>query len=88
MTYKASRPGLCTPCTHTSQIRRARKDAMGDLKGMKDSHSEDELRRHEKEVQNLTDAHVKRVEEAAKAKAADIVGAATNGVLKCHLVQT
>lgn len=51
-------------------VRQARQHAMDQLKKLKnDGHvSEDDIKRHEKEIQEETDAHVARINEALKTK--------------------
>ncbi len=55
-------------------VRAARRDAMESLKkAQKDKEfSEDDLKRHEKEVQNLTDKHIKEIEDHLKAKETEL----------------
>lgn len=56
-------------------IRKARHHAMDALKKMKnDGHvSEDEIKRHEKDVQEETDKHIEKINEALAAKEKDLL---------------
>lgn len=56
-------------------IRQARHHAMDQLKKLKaDGHvSEDDVKRHEKEVQDQTDAHVKTINDALEVKEKDLL---------------
>ncbi|MCC5834542.1 MAG: ribosome recycling factor [Opitutales bacterium] len=56
-------------------IRQARQQAMEALKELKnDGHvSEDDVKRYEEMVQEETDAHIKKINEALKAKEADLL---------------
>lgn len=53
-------------------VRRARKDAMDII--AKGGFSKDEVKRHEKEVEEVTKKYVKSVEEACKSKEKEILG--------------
>ena len=74
------RRDLVKQCKHYSEeakigVRNVRRDANGKLeRAEKDSEiSEDDLRRAEVEIQKLTDAHVKEIDEALKRKEAEIM---------------
>lgn len=56
-------------------VRKARQQAMERLKELKaEGHtSEDDIKRYEKEIQEQTDAHVERINEALKNKEADLL---------------
>jgi ribosome recycling factor len=56
-------------------VRQARHFAMDQLKKLKtEGHvSEDDIKRSEKEVQDQTDAHVKKINEALEAKEAELL---------------
>ena len=56
-------------------VRQARHHAMDQLKKLKaDGHvSEDDVKRYEKEVQDETDSHVKRINEALEAKEKELL---------------
>lgn len=56
-------------------VRQARHHAMDELKKLKtDGHvSEDDIKRHEKEVQEETDAHVEKINEALAAKEEELL---------------
>ncbi|MGA1205270.1 MAG: ribosome recycling factor [Opitutales bacterium] len=56
-------------------IRQARHHAMDQLKKLKaDGHvSEDDIKRHEKEIQEETDSHVKKINEALEAKEKELL---------------
>lgn len=56
-------------------VRQARHHAMDQLKKLKaDGHvGEDDVKRHEKEVQDQTDSHVKRINEALDAKEKELL---------------
>ena len=56
-------------------VRNIRRDAMSDLKDSlkKKEIAEDEERRGQDEVQKLTDAHIKKIEEAFAAKEQEIM---------------
>jgi len=56
-------------------VRNIRRDANAKLeRAQKDSEiSEDDLRRAETEIQKLTDAHVKEIDEVLKRKEAEIM---------------
>ncbi len=56
-------------------VRQARHQAMDQLKKLKnDGHvSEDDVKRHEKEVQDETDSHIKRINDALAAKEKDLL---------------
>ena len=56
-------------------VRQARHHAMDQLKKLKaDGHvSEDDVKRHEKEVQDMTDANVKKINEALEVKEKDLL---------------
>ena len=56
-------------------VRQARHHAMDQLKQLKaDGHvSEDDVKRHEKEVQDLTDSHVKQINEALDSKEKELL---------------
>jgi ribosome recycling factor len=74
------RKELVKQCKHYAEegkvaVRNIRRDANGKLeRAQKDSEiSEDDLRRAEVEIQKLTDAHVKEIDEALKRKEAEIM---------------
>jgi ribosome recycling factor len=74
------RKGLVKQCKHYAEeakvgVRNIRRDSNGKLeRAEKDSEiSEDDLRRAETEIQKLTDAHVKAIDEALKRKEAEIM---------------
>jgi len=74
------RKDLVKQCKHYSEeakiaVRNIRRDANGKLeRAQKDAEiSEDDLRRAETEIQRLTDAHVKEIDEALKRKEAEIM---------------
>jgi ribosome recycling factor len=74
------RKDLVKQCKHYAEeakvgVRNIRRDANGKLeRAEKDSEiSEDELRRAEAEIQKVTDAHVKEIDEALKRKEAEIM---------------
>ena len=74
------RKDLVKQCKHYAEeakvaVRNIRRDANGKLeRAQKDSEiSEDDLRRAEVEIQKLTDAHVKEIDEALKRKEAEIM---------------
>lgn len=74
------RRDLVKQCKHFAEeakigVRSVRRDANGKLeRAEKDSEiSEDELRRAEVEIQKLTDAHVKEIDEALKRKETEIM---------------
>ncbi len=56
-------------------VRNIRRDAMSDLKGLlkEKKIAEDEERRGQDEVQKLTDAHIKKIDEAFAAKEQEIM---------------
>lgn len=56
-------------------VRQARHQAMDQLKKLKtEGHvSEDDVKRHEKEVQDLTDSHVKTINDALEAKEKELL---------------
>jgi len=60
---------------HKVGVRSARRDAIGLLKELEKGHeiSEDDSRRSQKKVQDLTDEYVKKVDEAVTAKEEDIL---------------
>ena len=53
-------------------VRNSRRDALDALKAIKDSMSEDDFKRHEKEVQDMTDKAIAGLDEALKNKEAEI----------------
>jgi len=74
------RKDLVKQCKHYSEdakigVRNIRRDANAKLeRAQKDSEiSEDDLRRAETEIQKLTDAHVKEIDEVLKRKEAEIM---------------
>ena len=74
------RRDLVKQCKHHAEdakigVRNIRREANGKLeRAEKDSEiSEDELRRAEAEIQKLTDAHVKEIDEALKRKESEIM---------------
>lgn len=74
------RRDLVKQCKHHAEeakvgVRNVRRDANGKLeRAEKDSEiSEDELRRAEVEIQKLTDAHVKEIDEVLKRKETEIM---------------
>ena len=56
-------------------VRQARHHAMDELKKLKaEGHvSEDDIKRHEKEIQDETDAHVEKINEALEKKEAELL---------------
>ncbi len=56
-------------------VRQARHEAMDQLKKLKAAGhvSEDDVKRHEKQIQEETDAHIKRINEALAAKEKDLL---------------
>jgi ribosome recycling factor len=60
---------------HRVAVRNVRRDAIDQLKKSEKEHeiSQDDLKRAEDEVQKLTDAHIKRIDEALKHKEAEIM---------------
>ena len=54
-------------------IRNVRQDGMQQIKKAKDEMSEDDAKLWEDEVQELTDAHIKRVDEALETKQSEIM---------------
>lgn len=53
-------------------VRNYRREALDALKAIKDSLSEDDFKRHEKEVQDLTDKTIAKLDEDLKNKEAEI----------------
>ena len=53
-------------------VRNSRRDALDALKAIKDSMSEDDFKRHEKEVQDMTDKAIAALDETLKNKEAEI----------------
>jgi ribosome recycling factor len=56
-------------------VRQARHHAMDELKKLKaDGHvSEDDIKRHEKDIQDETDSHVKSINEALESKEKELL---------------
>lgn len=54
-------------------IRKARHVALDELKKLKSEISEDDIKRHEKEIQEETDAHVKKIGDALEAKEKELL---------------
>jgi ribosome recycling factor len=58
---------------HKQSVRHERRDALALLKDLEGSLEEDELRRAQKSVQDLTDAHCARIDEHAARKEKEIL---------------
>jgi ribosome recycling factor len=54
-------------------VRKARHNAMDQLKKLKAEVSEDDIKRYEKEVQEMTDDHVKKINDALEAKEKELL---------------
>ncbi|MDP0500664.1 MAG: ribosome recycling factor [Verrucomicrobiota bacterium JB022] len=57
------------------QVRKARQKAMDSLKKLKTDGgvSEDDIKRHEKEIQEMTDKHIEQINQALKDKEAELL---------------
>jgi ribosome recycling factor len=58
---------------HKQSVRHERRDALALLKDLEGSVEEDELRRGQKSVQDLTDAHCAKIDEHAARKEKEIL---------------
>ncbi len=53
-------------------VRNVRRDANGKIE-REEENSEDDVRREQAEVQKLTDSYIKKIDEALKAKEAEVM---------------